>query len=85
MKRKLTWLVLMLVSITYAQKKTNGTIYVEHPAITVVEAMTQAFVKGDADKVATYLADDFKSYNGLSTNKDSKEDDKAAIVASVKI
>jgi hypothetical protein len=84
MKRKFTWLVLMVVGITYAQKKTNGTIYVEHPAITVVEAMTQAFVKGDADKVASYLTDDFKSYNGLSTNKDSKGDDKAAFVASVK-
>lgn len=84
MKKKFAIVLLMVTCITYAQKKTNGTIYVEHPAITVVEAMTKAFVDGDADKVASYLTEDFKSYNGLSTNKDSKGDDKAAFVASVK-
>jgi ABC-type uncharacterized transport system substrate-binding protein len=57
-------IALMVVScITYAQKKTNVTIFVEHPAIKAVEAMTQAFVSGDANKVAPYLADDFKAFN----------------------
>ena len=62
--------------ITYAQKKTNGTIYEDHPAIKVVEAMEQAFVKGDSVAVASYLTNDFKSYNGSSTNKDDKGGDK---------
>jgi len=63
-------LVLMIATcITYAQKKTNGTIYVEHPAITTVEDMTQASVSGNMDKVANYLADDFKYYSGTTTNK----------------
>jgi ketosteroid isomerase-like protein len=75
---------LIAVCITYAQKKTNGTIYVEHPAINVVEAMTQAYVKGDADKVASFLTDDFKSYNGVSSNKDDKGSDKAAFLNEVK-
>ena len=70
--------------ITYAQKKTNGIIYVEHPAITTVEAMTQAFVSGDTDKVANYLADDFKSYNGISSDKDDKGEDKASFLKEVK-
>jgi hypothetical protein len=28
--------------IIHAQKKANGTIYVDHPAITIVEGMTKA-------------------------------------------
>jgi hypothetical protein len=51
-------------------KKANGTIYVDHPAITIVEGMTKAFVSGDENKVAGYLADDFKSFDG--TDKDDK-------------
>ncbi len=70
MKKFFSIVLLIAAGITYAQKKTNGTIYVEHPAINLVEAMTQAYVKGDADKVASFLADDFKSYNGTSSNKD---------------
>ena len=52
--------MMMITFISFSQKKTNGTIYVDHPAIAVVEAMTKAFVSGDVDKVASYLADDFK-------------------------
>lgn len=61
----------------YSQKaKKNGTVYNEHPAIDAVESMMQAFFTGDADKVASYLADDFKSWDGTSTNKDAKGRDK---------
>lgn len=68
--------VMMLIAcITYSQKK-NGTIYAEHPAINTVEAMTQAFVKGDTQKVASYLADDFRAYNGVSINPNDKGQDK---------
>lgn len=84
MKKSISIVMLMAVCITYAQKKANGTIFVEHPAITVVEAMTQAFVKGDTDKVSGYLADDFKSYNGTGTNKDDKGQDKDAFLKSSK-
>ena len=64
MKKCIPIVLLIATCITYAQKKANGTIYVDHPAIKVVEAMTQAFVSGDADKVASFLTDDFKAYNG---------------------
>mgnify|MGYP003673599548 CR=1 FL=1 len=59
-------LAFLCISATYAQKKTNGTVYIDHPAIKVIDAMTEAFVKGDSTKVASYLADDFKSYNGVT-------------------
>lgn len=84
MKKSIAIVLLLSVCVTFAQKKKNGTIYIDHPAIAAVEAMTKAFVAGDADKVATYLADDFKSFNGTSTNKDDKGQDKAAFIASVK-
>lgn len=58
--------------VLYSQKKKNGTIYVEHPAIDVVEAFHKAFIDGDAEKVGSFLADDYKWWNGTSTNKDSK-------------
>tara|TARA_R110000868_G_scaffold11389_2_gene55795 strand:- start:24606 stop:25613 length:1008 start_codon:yes stop_codon:yes gene_type:complete len=82
MKKALLIVMMGTTLITYAQKKANGTIYVEHPAITVVEAMTKAFVSGDENKVASYLADDFKSFSG--TNQADKGSDKASFLKSVK-
>tara|TARA_R110000868_G_scaffold332387_1_gene593419 strand:+ start:4718 stop:5638 length:921 start_codon:yes stop_codon:yes gene_type:complete len=76
--------LLMITCITYAQKKSNGTIYVEHPAINTVEDMVQAFVKGDTDKVSSYLAEDFKSYNGTSIDKRDKGEDKASFLKGMK-
>lgn len=71
--RKIVLIALMISTmISYSQKKKNGTIYIEHPAINVVESMVKAFVAGDTAKVSTYLADDLKTYNGTSTNKDAK-------------
>lgn len=84
MKKSILIALLVTTCITYAQKKTNGTIYVEHPSITAVEAMTKAFVDGDTDKVASYLADDFKSFDGTNTNKSDKGQDKASFLQSVK-
>jgi len=83
--KKITFILMMIVTfISYAQKKANGTIYSEHSAITAVESMQQAFVKGDADKVAGYLADDFKQYYASSTNKDDKGGDKQSFLDDVK-
>ncbi|WP_445734688.1 nuclear transport factor 2 family protein [Mariniflexile sp.] len=77
MKKTTLLFVLALTGIltTFGQKK-NGTIYIDHPAIAVVENMTKAFVNGDTDKVASYLADDFKAYNGVGINANDKGQDK---------
>ncbi len=41
--KKLLLLALMISTlISYSQKKKNGTIYIEHPAINTIEAMTKA-------------------------------------------
>lgn len=80
----LSLLMLMSTSIVFSQKKANGTVYIEHPAIVVVEEMTQAFVNGDSAKVASYLADDFKSYNGVGTRTNDKGQNKASFTSGVR-
>ena len=81
MKKTIVIVVLMATCLTFGQKKKNGTIYLEHPAITVIEAMTQARVSGDAAKVASYLADDFKCFNGTNPNEPESGKDIAAFAA----
>lgn len=51
-----------------AQKKNNGSIFIEHPAITVVNDFEKAIATGDSAKIASYLTEDFKGYNGTTTN-----------------
>ena len=72
MRRIIIALLMTFTVIGFAQKKKNGTIYSEHPAIDVVEAFVKADVEGDFDKAATYLADDVKFWDGNDTDKDAK-------------
>lgn len=72
MKKHVTIVMMVFSIVMFSQKKKNGTIYKEHPAITVVEAMQQAFIKGDTIALSGYLADDFKSINGMNNNPDAK-------------
>lgn len=76
----------MMISsiIMYSQTKKNGTVYNEYPTINAVESMMQAYFSGDTDKVASYLADDFKSYQGTSLNKYDKGRDKEWFLGSAK-
>lgn len=76
MKKTILMLAMMTSLITFAQKK-NGTVYSEHPAIVVVSTFTEAFVQGDTTKIASLLTDDFKAYNGVSTNPNAKGTEKA--------
>ena len=59
-----------------AQKKTNGTIYIEHPALSVVNDFCNAFIAGDEAKMASLLTDDFKAYDGTSNQSDGGAIDK---------
>ncbi len=72
MKKSLLFTLMICAMISHSQKKKNGTIYIEHPAINVVESMVKAYVEGDSAKVSMYLADDLKTYNGTNDNKDAK-------------
>jgi hypothetical protein len=72
MKKIVLIAMMVFTVIAYSQKKKNGAIYKEHPAIKVVESMMEAFVAGDTAKVASYLDENFRVFNGNSTNKDDK-------------
>lgn len=74
---------MMSTFIMYSQKEKNGTVYKEHPGIVAVEAMQQAWIKGDSATVATYLADDFKSFDGTSTNVNDKGQDRKTFLTRV--
>ena len=74
-KSVLIAMMFFIATTAYTQKKT-GTVYNEHPAIAIVEAMQQAFIKGDVDLLNSYLSDDFKEWDGSSTNKNDKGTDK---------
>ncbi|MGB5371844.1 MAG: nuclear transport factor 2 family protein [Flavobacteriaceae bacterium] len=84
MKKFLLPILLFICAIGTSQKEKNGTIYIKHPTIDMTNEMLAAYMAGDADKVATFLADDFKAYNGNNTNKDNKGNDKEAFLNQVK-
>ena len=62
----------------FAQKKENGTVYIEHPAIKVVDEFEKATVSGDSAKIASFLTEDFKGYNGTTVNLNAPATSKAA-------
>ncbi len=53
--------------IGFGQKKANGTIFIDHPAITVVDNFTKAMVSGDTTAMANLMTSDFKYYNPVTT------------------
>lgn len=79
MKNIFLTFTMMATLIAFAQKK-NGTVYIEHPAIDVVADFTKAFVSGDTAKIAGLLTEDFKSYNGVSTDPNAKGTGKSQFV-----
>ena len=72
MKKIIYLLSFLFVFSLTAQKNKNGTIYDKHPAIDLVNSFNNAFMNGDIDKAASYLADNFRIKNGNSLNKDDK-------------
>jgi len=82
MKTRNTLFVLAFLSISavFGQKKTNGKIYIEHPAITVVQDFVKASVAGDTTKMANLMTDDFKAYNGTANNPTGDAMDEAAFL-----
>ena len=69
MKTKLTFAALILCMVLSAQKKKNGNIYIEHPAMEVVDEFNTAFVTGDLEKIKSLVSDDFKWRNSTMREK----------------
>ncbi|HMO63251.1 MAG TPA: nuclear transport factor 2 family protein [Ferruginibacter sp.] len=61
------------------QKKANGTVFIEHPSLNVINEFVKATISGDSAKIASFLTDDFKSYNGTAINYESSTGKKAFV------
>ncbi|MEC8134217.1 MAG: nuclear transport factor 2 family protein, partial [Bacteroidota bacterium] len=83
MKIKLSLAALALCALLSAQKKKNGTMYIEHPAIDVINEMYDAINSKDSLKLASLIADDFKGYNGENMNKDIKPTTKSEFLQNI--
>jgi hypothetical protein len=79
MKTKILLASVLFTVFATAQKK-NGTIYIEHPAIAVVQQFVDASVAGNKQQMASYLTDDFKAFNGTTDNMADKGMDKEAFL-----
>ena len=77
--KKITILILMLSPfVGFSQKKENGKIYIEHPAINVVDAFTKAMVKGDTVAMGKMMTNDFKAQNVVTSSPFTEGTSKAA-------
>lgn len=72
MKKITIGALMMLPFIGFAQKKENGKIFIEHPALKVVDAFTKAFVSGDTTAMSNLMTADFKAYNPVSASQFDK-------------
>jgi len=72
-----------LAIMAFGQKKENGTIFIEHPAIGVVTEFEKSTVAGDSARIAGFLTDDFKSYNGTTSNISDSGTNKTAYLNNI--
>ena len=62
MKKHIIYLFALCFSFSFSQKKNNGKLYIEHPAMDVVEQFNKAFVSGDLETMKSLVSDDFRWY-----------------------
>ena len=62
MKKYIIYLFVLCFSFSFSQKKNNGKLYIEHPAMDVVEQFNEAFVSGDLETMKSLVSDDFRWY-----------------------
>ena len=60
MKKLLLIFTILFSFGVFAQKQTNGKIYIEHPAIDVINQFNEAYVSGDLDKLKELVTDNFQ-------------------------
>ncbi len=84
MKKLRIAVLLMIPIIGFAQKKENGKIYIEHPALNVVDAFTKAMVAGDTTAMSKLMAADFRANNPVAARPHDKGADKATFLRNAK-
>ena len=70
--KKLLLVSTMMISVAvFSQKKANGKLYIEHPAIEIVDQFNEAYVSGDLDKLKDLVTENFQ----VRTLQDRKSND----------
>ncbi|WP_162628037.1 nuclear transport factor 2 family protein [Arcticibacterium luteifluviistationis] len=85
MKKITICLLMLLPFVGFSQKKVNGTIYIEHPALGVVDAFTKALVKGDTTAMAKLMTDDFRAYNPVTSSRFDKGESKSNFLQTARV
>ena len=84
MKTKLIALLLVVSSISvFGQKKKNGTVYIDHPAIDIIYQMYDAVNTNNLEALDNLLSDDFKGVWGDEMNKDREPSTKKQFIDNI--
>ena len=83
MKYKLLLFTLVLSLSLSAQKKKNGNIYIDHPAIQVIEDLYSAMNANDTLALSKILADNYRGISGSQMNKDAEPQTKSEFIQQV--
>ena len=83
MKIKLLMLAFMVSMTVNAQKKKNGNIYIDHPAIQVIENLYSAMNANDTLALSKILADNYRGISGSQMNKDAEPQTKSEFIQQV--
>ena len=69
---KLLLVFTMIFSVAvFSQKESNGKLYIDHPAIEIVNQFNEAYISGDLDKLKELVTENFQ----VRTLKDRKSND----------
>lgn len=69
MKKLITIMMMLFVVVSFAQKKANGKIYIEHPALEIAKKFDEAFVKGDLETIKSLVSENFFWRHGSMRGK----------------
>jgi len=83
MKIKILLIAFFVTISLNAQKKKNGNIYINHPAIEVIENLHTAMNANDSEALSKIISDDFKGVSGEQMNKDAEPQTKAEFIQQV--
>ena len=71
MKKLLLVFTMIFSMAVFSQKESNGKLYIEHPAIEIVNQFNEAYTSGDLDKLKELVTENFQ----VRTLKDRKSND----------
>ena len=70
--KKILLVFTMIFSVAvFSQKESNGKLYIDHPAIEIVNQFNEAYISGDLDKLKELVTENFQ----VRTLKDRKSND----------